>query len=221
MVQGCFSLLCAASSQSRPITAPSTGQDSPSRTGGGRRGSCPGERRWCEASGAGWWPQAPRRSAGSSSTPAGISARADSNQQHQSSARQLPWHWRSGRKPEQREGAGSGTRLGTCSGESWGSPEHLLTAWAREQGLDETLQAAFKFEVCLRLGFFWGFYVFMKSNSNIYRDSFEQVLSKGKQIKSPLKSNLPSTHVPEATLLWIRRLGLFSLPFFPLFFFYF
>lgn len=54
----------------------------------------------------------------------------------------------------------------------------------------------------------------MKSNSNIYRDSFEQVLSKGKQIKSPLKSNLPSTHVPEATLLWIRRLGLFSLPFF-------
>lgn len=53
----------------------------------------------------------------------------------------------------------------------------------------------------------------MKSNSNIYRDSFEQALSKGKQIKSPLKSNLPSTHVPEATLLWIRRLGLFfSLP---------
>lgn len=34
---------------------------------------------------------------------------------------------------EQREGAGSGTHLGTCSGESWGSPEHLLTVWAREQ----------------------------------------------------------------------------------------
>lgn len=61
----------------------------------------------------------------------------------------------------------------------------------------------------------------MKSNSNIYRDSFEQVLSKGKQIKSPLKSNLPSTHVPEATLLWIRRLGLSSLLFFPLLFFVF
>lgn len=62
----------------------------------------------------------------------------------------------------------------------------------------------------------------MKSNSNIYRDSFEQALSKGKQIKSPLKSNLPSTHVPEATLLWIRRLGLFSLLFFPpsVFFFF-
>lgn len=54
----------------------------------------------------------------------------------------------------------------------------------------------------------------MKSNSNISRDSFEQALSKGKQIKSPLKSNLPSTHVPEATLLWIRRLGLFSFFFF-------
>lgn len=81
----------------------------------------------------------------------------------------------------------------------------------KRAGLNETLQAAFKFGVCLRLGFF---FVFMKSNSNIYRDSFEQVLSKGKQIKSPLKSNLPSTHVPEATLLWIRQLGLFSLPFF-------
>lgn len=34
---------------------------------------------------------------------------------------------------EQREGGGSGTHLGSCSGESWGSPEHLLTAWAREQ----------------------------------------------------------------------------------------
>lgn len=34
---------------------------------------------------------------------------------------------------EQREGAGSGTHQGTCSGESWGSPEHLLTMWAREQ----------------------------------------------------------------------------------------
>lgn len=92
----------------------------------------------------------------------------------------------------------------------------------KRAGLDETLQAAFKFGVCLRLGFFGFFFVFMKSNSNIYRDSFEQVLSKGKQIKSPLKSNLPSTHVPEATLLWIRRLGLFSLPFFPplLFFFF-
>lgn len=61
----------------------------------------------------------------------------------------------------------------------------------------------------------------MKSNSNIYRDSFEQVLSKGKQIKSPLKSNLPSTHVPEATLLWIRRLGLFSFLFFPPLIFFF
>lgn len=54
--------------------------------------------------------------------------------------------------------------------------------------------------------------LFMKSNSNIYRDSFEQALSKGKQIKSLLKSNLPSTHVPEATVLWIRRLGLFFSP---------
>lgn len=54
--------------------------------------------------------------------------------------------------------------------------------------------------------------LFMKSNSNIYRDSFEQALSKGKQIKSLLKSNLPSTHVPEATVLWIRRLGLLFFP---------
>lgn len=60
----------------------------------------------------------------------------------------------------------------------------------------------------------------MKSNSNIYRDSFEQALSKGKQIKSLLKSNLPSTHVPEATLLWIRQPGLFFLLFFPRFFFF-
>lgn len=65
------------------------------------------------------------------------------------------------------------------------------------------------------LGFFFAVVVvilFMKSNSNIYRDSFEQALSKGKQIKSLLKSNLPSTHVPEATVLWIRRLGLFFSP---------
>lgn len=69
------------------------------------------------------------------------------------------------------------------------------------------------------LGFFFAVVVvilFMKSNSNIYRDSFEQALSKGKQIKSLLKSNLPSTHVPEATVLWIRRLGLLFFP--PLFF---
>jgi len=65
------------------------------------------------------------------------------------------------------------------------------------------------------LGFFFAVVVvilFMKSNSNIYRDSFEQALSKGKQIKSLLKSNLPSTHVPEATVLWITRLGLFFSP---------
>lgn len=65
------------------------------------------------------------------------------------------------------------------------------------------------------MGFFFAVVVvilFMKSNSNIYRDSFEQALSKGKQIKSLLKSNLPSTHVPEATVLWIRRLGLFFSP---------
>lgn len=77
----------------------------------------------------------------------------------------------------------------------------------------------------LSLRFVWGwffwilfFFMFMKRNSNIYRDSFEQALSKGKQIKSPLKSNLPSTHVPEATELWIRRVGLFF-PFLFLFFF--
>lgn len=34
---------------------------------------------------------------------------------------------------EHREGAGSGTHLGSCRGESWGSPEHLLTTWARKQ----------------------------------------------------------------------------------------
>lgn len=99
---------------------------------------------------------------------------------------------------------------------------HLLTVWIRELFFffNETLQATFKFAVCLRLFFlvFVFFSMFMKRNSNIYRDSFEQVLSKGKQIKSPLKSNLPSTHVPEATELWIRRLGLFF-PFLFLFFF--
>ena len=50
---------------------PAQAWPSPSHTGGGRTGSCQAGTMWCVVSATGWWPRAPRRSAGSSSAPAG------------------------------------------------------------------------------------------------------------------------------------------------------
>lgn len=66
--------------------ATGVGCNSPSRTDGGKRGSCQEEKRWCGVSAADWWLQAPHHSAGFSSTPGETSAHAGNSQQHQSSA---------------------------------------------------------------------------------------------------------------------------------------
>ena len=101
------------------------GRPSPSHTGGGRTGSCQAGTMWCVVSATGWWPRAPRRSAGSSSAPAGTWARAGSSPQPRSSAGRRPWRSRWGKTTAEKRGeAKNGWQTRVQSSWAWEQETH-------------------------------------------------------------------------------------------------